>query len=355
MRGTSLHSMLLASAVLLIPGSSLAQSYTEAKPDSASQPSSSNNKDRAARLFDQGVLLFSRGQYEQAAQAFLHADELFESPQALMNAVTAAHQANDALLTARAAQRALGRPGMRDAEVSVARQALASVVGRLARVVADCGVSPCSLTLDGEAVSPGVQYVRPGEHEIAANFPNGARAVEHFSCNAGASYDVRLRPSSGAGRATDAAGAASAAPIRATRTPVSTRAGANEAISKASSAHSSGTMQEEASAARAKKPLSPMVFALGCVGTGALAALTTWSGFRVLSERRLHDTNPDAYDPDEVRRLQRQTDLFLLGTIVLGAATGAAGLWWVDFKGEARPSVAFSPGGGVMIGAEKRF
>jgi hypothetical protein len=97
------------------------------------------------------------------------------------------------------------------------------------------------------------------------------------------------------------------------------------------------------------------VFGLGCTGTVALVALTTWSGLEVLSERELHETDPEAYDPDRVKRLQRRTDLLVAGSLALGAATAAAGIWLVEWRTQTRTGLQVLPGGGVALATRRDF
>jgi hypothetical protein len=85
-----------------------------------------------------------------------------------------------------------------------------------------------------------------------------------------------------------------------------------------------------------------------------MVGLTTWSGLRVLSERQKHDSEPESYDPDEVRRLTRQTDYLVLGSVALGLATGAAGIWLVNWHSNAQTGVALTPGG-LALTARRHF
>jgi hypothetical protein len=105
----------------------------------------------------------------------------------------------------------------------------------------------------------------------------------------------------------------------------------------------------------AKRPLPVGVFVAGAAGTTVLGALTIWSGLQATSARDKYDSDPAAYDPDEVRRLALRTDLLLAGTTVVGLATIAAGFWLVDWKGHGRATAIVTPKGGVTIAAEGHF
>jgi hypothetical protein len=76
-----------------------------------------------------------------------------------------------------------------------------------------------------------------------------------------------------------------------------------------------------------------------------LIALTTWSGIDTLNAK----ANGDAWS--HVEDLALRTDLLLSGAIVLGAATGVAGLWFVDWGSGARATAAIFPGGAGAVAA----
>src|SRR6185369_13229320 len=96
--------------------------------------------------------------------AFLEADRLAPSTQAITNAIAAARRANDHLLVMRAAERAIARG---DA-LTRAREALSEAAGKLARLELGCEATPCSLSVDGEPSPPGSRYMLPGAHRIRA-------------------------------------------------------------------------------------------------------------------------------------------------------------------------------------------
>ncbi len=45
----------------------------------------------------------------------------------------------------------------------------------------------------------------------------------------------------------------------------------------------------------------------------------------------------------------------MVGTLVLGGATAAAGIWLVDWGPSARATVGVLPSGGIAVAAEGRF
>ena len=68
------------------------------------------NRASAAAAFDEGVTRFDHADYVAAARAFLMADDLSPSADALTNAISAARRGNDHLVVVKAAERAkIGR------------------------------------------------------------------------------------------------------------------------------------------------------------------------------------------------------------------------------------------------------
>jgi hypothetical protein len=292
---------------------------------------STDAKRRAAGLFVQGVRQFSEANFEQAARTFLAADDLVPSSRALTNAISAARQANHHLLVARAAQRALGRPGIEPETAALAREALADAARSLSLIEVRCAPEPCSITLDGEWLSPGTQYTLPGTREFVALGPNGARKTERLSAIAGASYRVNLQLP----EAPPARGVAPAA--GAARKPDPATPPSDEARQTAT------------------KPLPPAVFWVGVAGTAVLAGLTTWSGLDALSLKREQPYRYPEAEIEEIDSRARRTNFFLAGTLVLGASTAAAGLWLVEWESGARAAVTALPEGGFTLTARGLF
>lgn len=291
---------------------------------------STDTKRRAAGLFVQGVRQFSEANFEQAARTFLAADELVPSSRALTNAISAARQANHHMLVARAAQRALARPGIDAETAALAREALADAARSLSQIEARCEPAPCSITLDGQPLAPGVQYTLPGTHDFVALGPNGARVTEHLSVIAGASYRVTLSLSQPPGRA------------------------AAEEVESPSAADTQASSRRDQPARASSKPLPPAVFWIGAAGSAVLAGLTTWSGVDALSAKRESGayTQPEI---DEINSRARRTNFFLAGTLVLGASTAAAGIWLVEWESRARAAVTPLSEGGFALAAQGRF
>src|SRR5262249_53951524 len=144
----------------------------------------------AAAAFDDAVAKYNRADFAAAARAFLEADRLLPSTVAITNAIAAARRANEHLLVARAAERAIARGGARGR----ARSALVDAAAHLARLEISCDAAPCTLALDGAPAAEGATYVLPGTHRIEAHGAAPASAEEAVVCMAGATYRIALHP-----------------------------------------------------------------------------------------------------------------------------------------------------------------
>jgi hypothetical protein len=298
---------------------------------------------RAAAAFDDGVARFKRADYEGAAKAFLVADELVPNAQAITNALAAARKANDFLAVADAAQRALSR-GETGTLGTSAREALAEAATRLSAVEATCDPAPCTLSIDGTRIAAGRKYLLPGTHDVAGERPDGARALEHLSTVAGATYRVALHPE-----------------LRSNVTPppISPAGGAATSIapSTPATAASGSTAPLAGADNSSNKRMSPTVFYVGVGASAILVALTTWSGVDTLAALHKHDDNAPDYDPDSVRNKMHRTDALLAATVLVGATTGYLG-WklvnWAPAGGREGPAVSVSvrptPFGGGLVG-----
>lgn len=259
---------------------------------------------RAAELFEQGVRQFSSAQYQEAATAFFAADDLAPNPRALINGITAAQRAGLHLLAARAAERALARTDLDDAGASFAREALVEAGRHLSRVQVRCVAPSCALRIDGEVASSRDLYLLPGTHDFVGVTASGATASEHLSTVAGAAYRIQLEP-------------------REPEPPVS-----------------APSVPDHADA----KPLPRAFFYTGVAGTALLVGATIWSGLDTLSARS--KASASSWGRVEDRALR--TDLLLAGSVVLGAATTAAGLWLIDWRSSQITAMPL-PGGGALM------
>lgn len=278
-------------------------------------------RSQAAAAYDRGVAHFNRGEFEEAAQAFLRADELVPSDDALGNAITAADRAGDHLLVVHAAERAVGRDPS-SALAASARKAQADSARHLARVELGCQPGPCTITFDGEANAPGSHYVLPGTHKALAT-SGAARAEQSLDLEPGATYRVVLHPV----------------------TPGSTRHAAE--ITR------SAPPARDRSAA--SKPLPPAVFYVGVGATVVLAGATTWSGLDTLSAKHALPDRPTTAQVDAVKSRILRTDILLGGSVIAAALTTWAGVSLVDWNGGTASAVLVPAPGGALGAAVGRF
>src|SRR5258706_9005346 len=120
------------------------------------------SRKHAAELYDRAVALYDTAKYAEAARAFYDADALAPSSDALGSAIAAARLANDHLLVAQAAQRAIAREGSDAKLAGDARAALAEAELHLARVDLACKPTPCDLSVEGAAATAGRPDFLPG-------------------------------------------------------------------------------------------------------------------------------------------------------------------------------------------------
>jgi len=290
-----------------IPALALALSLALAPVDARAE-APAPDKGRAAIAFDQGVARYTRAEFAEAARAFLEADRLSPSAVAISNAIAAAKRAGDHLLVARTAERAIARG---DAVVE-AREALADAATRLARLELTCEVTPCALSVDGEAAA-GTGYVLPGTHRVEARGGAGS-AEQRVVVMAGATYRVALRPE-GEHPPPPALDGES-------RTPSPGRRG-----------------------------LPPGVFIAGAGVTAVLAGVLVWSGLDALSARRALPAAPTQPEETDVLGRARRTDYLLLGAGIAGVGTAVIGAALTDWRGagtKATAGVVPLPGGASL-------
>jgi hypothetical protein len=278
-----------------------------AEPDAASV---SEPDRRASEAFDAGVASFERADYRAAALAFLQADELAPNADVLSNAIAAARRANDHLLVIAASQRAIAREAAAPELAANAREALTHAERYVSRLELGCRAElTCSVTLDGTEVGMGTHYALPGMHEAVATSRSGRRASQRFETAPGSTYRIELEPV--------------LPQPQARRTP------------------SQVARRRTEPTPPSHKPLSPAAFWGSLGATGALAAVTTWSGMDVVQKRDELPSRPSeqqaAHDADRIQR----TDILLVTTVLVATLTTYAGIALVDWG--STPAAAMQP------------
>ena len=299
-----------------------AEHAAAAKPDAAGDV----NRKRAAELYDRAVTLYDAAKYAEAARAFYDADALAPSSDALGSAIAAARLANDHLLVAQAAQRAIAREGSDAKLAGDARAALAEAELHLARVDLACKPAPCDLSVEGAAVAAGRQYLLPGTHLFVATYAGDSDKVEQrATLAAGSLYTIALSPVS----EPTAPPSPRAAPARAPATDVQ--------------------KPDLGERPRAHKPLPRWAFFGGAAVSVVLGGVTIWSGVDALSDVNRFKLSRTATDRSSATASVRRTDLLLAGTALMTGLTVFAGLRLVDFGGDEQAvGVAPEPNGALV-------
>jgi hypothetical protein len=269
-----------------------------AQPEQPAAAATATPQQQAARSFDAGVAAFQRADYPAAARAFLQADDLAPSAEALTNAIAAARRANDHLLVVQASKRAIAREPEASELAASAREALVQAERHVSRLELACKTAaPCSLTLDEAAVEAGTHHVLPGLHAVVASTADGQRAERRFETAPGSTYQLALEPI-------------------AEKRPEAPRPPPRQAAPNVE---------------RSSKPLPPVAFWVGVGVTGALAGVTVWSGLDVVKQRDDLPANPSLQQADEDADRIRRTDVLLLASVVVAAVTTYAGVALVDW------------------------
>lgn len=335
-RPTSMTTRRTASALVL---AAVLAAGADARADDGK---SEGARAEAAAAFDDGVARAACADYEGATRAFLRADELVPSTQALANALAAARKAGDHLVVAHAAERAAARAATDPDLAARARAALAEAATHLARIETTCDAADCTLTVDGFRTPPGRSFVLPGTHELTARAAAGGSATERITFAAGATYRLVLHPVSPGAPAVRADLARSGERI-------TFHDGGPEIPLKpprVDPAHG-----ERLAPSSTTSGLSPAWFFVGLGTTALLGGLTTWSGLDTLAAKRGLSAEPTEAAVQDVKGRMARSDGFFVGCLVSAAATTLVGLIWVDWhpsrghgvKASAR-STAAAPG-----------
>jgi hypothetical protein len=268
----------------------------------------------------------AKRKHAEAARAFYDADALAPSSDALGSAIAAARLANDHLLVAQAAQRAIAREGSDAKLAGDARAALAEAELHLARVDLACSPAPCELSIEGAAVAAGRQYLLPGTHLFVATYAAASDKVEQrATLAAGSLYTIALSPVS-------EPAAPSSPQVAHVRTPVA-------------AAHQPALDQQP----RRHKPLPKWTLFGGAAVSVALGGVTIWSGVDALSNVNRFKLSRTATDRSRATASVHRTDLLLAGTALISGLTVFAGLSLVDFgRDEQAVGVAPEPSGALV-------
>lgn len=253
----------------------------------ASPASAEDDRERARKAYDRGLVAHKRGAFAVAANEFALADALAPSAVALRAAVDAAVSADDPVLGMELvgrSKRAVSPPDLA-ASLDKARAAFA---GRTGRVVLVCNEgAPCEGSVDGTVLAVGKERVmRIGDHAVRLRASGGeeSRVVRIVADDV-----VELRPS-----------AASGAVVVPTPTPTPTPATASSASAPPTVAPppaspgpagppvpQSPSPSPSSDKAESRKPLPPIFVVVGAGLTAIAGGVSVWSA---LDTKSTHDT-----------------------------------------------------------------
>ncbi|MGE0323089.1 MAG: hypothetical protein AB7S68_12335 [Polyangiaceae bacterium] len=270
----------------------------------------------AAAAYDEGVEAFDRAEYRRAASAFLRADSLIPSDEALSNAITAGVRGGEHLMVTLAAERAIARKGADPKLVTRARQALAFAGSKLAQLELSCEPLPCGIALDGEVVASGSRYVLPGNHELVAIARDGQRNEKQLDLVAGTTYRVLIRT-------TDAAAGEELLELSSKQRD----AGAKPVDAGTLDRRNRFDRQPDS----VQSGLPPWTFYAGAALSVVLVGVTTWSGLDALAAKNDLGTAPREEDRQSALDKIHRTDILVGATAVSVVATLYLGLFAVDW------------------------
>lgn len=312
--------------------------------------SAEDDRERARKAYDRGVVAHKQGAYARAANEFALADQLAPSPIALRAALDAAVKADDPVLGMELVARSSRvSPLPADLRTSV-DAAKTSFVGRTGTMTLRCNeAAPCEAVVDGAALKPeSGRIVRVGEHSVVLR---ARGAEESRSVRVGPDERVELRPTTASAPVASAAPAAVVPPALSTSTPPP----AAPAASSAPPSISPSTGAAPGSA-RATEPervdrdavggqgLPPVVLVVGAGLTAVAGGLSVWSG---LDTKGTHDdfttqrcATQRSTSCDDLassgKSAETRTNVLFVTTGVLAVATLATAIFFVDYGGGKR-------------------
>lgn len=323
-----LHTRWKVALAILAAGGALAPRAAAGDPAAIqAQSATSPSRARAAKLYDRALALYEQAKYAEAARAFLEADELAPSSDALASAIAAARIGHDHLLVAQAAERAIARESSDAKLAGDARAALAEAEVHLARLDLACHPTPCSVSIESKAVQAGRHYLLPGTHLLGAAFAGGKRIEQRAALAAGSLHTITLTEI-----AANAAGTSAEVTAAAPGRPSAER-----------SASPPGNDRGRT------KPLPAWTFYAGVAGSVLLGGLTIWSGLDALDDVDRFESTRRGPDRSVALSSIQRTDILLGGTVVLTGITVYAGLRWTDF-GSSQQALGIAPArGGALV------
>jgi len=259
----------------------------------------------AARAFAEGQAAQLEGNHALAAERFELAFALQPSKEALRSAARMQLSAENFARAATHAQTLLDRFGEDAQSVELARSILEEVAPRLARYEVSCAPA-CALLVDHLAyfLEPAGQhrlYLSPGRVLLEARFASGRKASRVVTTNSGETARIKLKEP-------DAAPASSSVPVASAAGPArreSERAPARAPVG----------------AGESSKGVPVVVPWIAGAATVACGALTLWAALDTRRQHAEYVQHPSDEKWNDGIARQKMTNVLLVSTAVLGAAT----------------------------------
>jgi tetratricopeptide (TPR) repeat protein len=288
----------------------------------ASTASAEDDPKKAAKAFHEGQRAYAAGDFRHAAQSFEEAYQAKPHHDALWNAARSWQKAGEPARAANDYTRYLDIAPANAIDRDNATSALNDLGPTLGRVEVHT-VGTTNVRFDGATTGTGVVYVSPGEHVAEADSDDGpVRKV--FTVDAGKSISVTLAP----------------APKETTTTPPPPPPDDRAKLPPPPQ----------------RKPLSPVIVYVGGGLTVVCAGLATWQGLDTVSKKNDFQSAPPAQQTqaklDDARGAELRTNIAIAGAVGFGLLTGAAALFLVDWKGDAKTTVGIAPFG---VSVARRF
>jgi len=266
--------------------------------------------DEARRAYDEGAAAYDRKEYLAAARSFARADALSPNDEVLSLALGSSVEGGDPVLAISLSERAVGRPSPKLA--GLANTARSRFAERVGHVVVLCpAATTCSATLDGAAVTSGERVVvLAGSHRVVANV-DGREVVE----------TVELKPREERSIAISAPASAPMSPL-----PVALNPPARPL-----------PLAPETKLEVERDGISPVWFFAAAGATAVLGGLTVWSGLDSNSQFDEFKKAPTESGRVDGEAADLRTNVLLVSTIVLAAATGTIA-YFTNFSGLTKPS-----------------
>jgi hypothetical protein len=312
--------------------------------------SAQDDRDRARKAYDRGLVAHKQGKFSVAATEFALADTLAPSPVALRAALDAALSADDPVLGIELLARTKRATSPPDLAAS-ADKARAAFASRTGRVVLTCNeAAPCEGSVDGTALAVGKErIVKVGDHTVRLRVSG---ADESRVVKVAPDDLVELRPSAALGVPS------SLPPTALPPSPVVPAVVPSSPFPATAPTPPPASTPRESRPQEGRNPLPPLAVVVGAGLTAVVGGVAVWSA---LDTKSTHDTfasglcsstGSAACDglASSGRSAQARTNVLLGVTGGLAAATLVVALVLVDWTGPQKTTAHARLAAGPLLG-----